>query len=217
MVYIDPGWTGSDTDLAVNSTLTQSNLFNLVASATVTSIAVSEFEQGDSLIMLSSESAQPATDQGSGAIYGDSGTDIIYQKGSSRWDGGHDWLEVKNASGADPIPKGALCRCVGTDAGFPTVSPTTAEGSADFVGFASATLAADAVGYLRKHGWVEVIVEAPQTRGDALISGSTVTGALTSGTDLQATYNYTHGLTVGSLFKTIGGTGSTLVTCLVYV
>ncbi len=211
MVYIRRGYTLTD-GLANNYNF--STLHALVDSATVTSIAMTEFSSSSHVVQTSG--TEPGSDQGDGSLWFDSALGVLRTKnGDARWDCNYVGPEMNNNTGAT-IPRGTLVVASGDG----TIAPCLTGMWPEALGVLAATAAngADALVISKGLGLARVI--GPVTIGNMLIASGTGVFAFGSGTmrSIHSTgmSTATLGIGVARCWASLASGVTALVTCSIW-
>lgn len=216
MSTITRGFTFSD---GVIDQCSYTALHSLVDSATITNIALSEFDSGSHLNQISA--TQPASDQGEGSTWFDTTLNLERVKSSAGW---HASLlaNVKNTTGATILAGAAVVLGqTGTDV---TVNPCATFMWPGVAGILTATMAANFTGMLLQHtGFIPALMIGPVTLGDTMIVAGAQGGswsAFGTGyliTKLKASLTtVTLGIDVGMARGNLSGTSTGLVTLMLF-
>jgi hypothetical protein len=202
MPFIAPGFSFQD---GVTKQCSADNLHSLLESATVTAIALGEFDSSSTFV-FQVDTAEPGADQGEGSYWYDSTNDILRQKREGRWDDANNRPELTTEElvmmGSPLVP---------TD--DDKVSPTAS--SSFIIGCAFSTAASGTAVLVNTFGYHPVLTNGPISRGDLVVSAD-VTGYAMSGTFVAGDLDWPMGTDFGICMGSAASGFSGLVTCFIY-
>lgn len=202
MAYFAPGVSFAD---AVTDQCSADNLHSLLESATVTAIAVAEYNASTSIVFQTSDAA-PSADQGDYSYWYDETGDNLREKRDGRWD---DVDGRPSLTTEEPVMLGSPLRATGDG----LISPTAS--SSFIVGVAHSTAASGAAVLVNTFGYHPVLLNGPISRGDPVVS-SDVTGYAMSGTLVDGTLEWVSGIDFGVCMGSAASGFSGVVTCFIY-
>ena len=211
MSYITRGYTLTD---GLLGDYTSTHLHQLVDSAAVTAIAMTEFDTTAHVVQVAGST--PGSDQGDGSLWYDSALGILRdKKGNARWDCQYVGPEVLNNTGA-ALPNGAWV----TMSGDALASKCATGMWPEVVGALTAAIANGSKGIVRQKGLGNTLLIGPVTFGDVLISAGHGVFSFGDGfaRSLHATgiSNATLGVPIGMALASVASGFTALGSCVIW-